>query len=220
MAKMRDRYFKGYVKEMVPTGKEGKYKATYVYHGNYYYWRASHERIKGLKGLFAALLLVDMAVFFAAVSAGGAAAKTGLLMIPALLSLIPLLYEIIGVVQFCRTKDKVREFDFEEMNVKLRYSTLVRGAMLAAGAAAAVVWSFFAQEALSYLLMALELAVSAACALTIHVIHRPLGTALVEEGDYGDIKDESGPTMFEFVPIAGSNRRDRKIAERIKKFLR
>ena len=47
-----------------------------------------------------------------------------------------------------------------------------------------------------------------------------LGTALVEEGDYGDIEDESGPTMFDFVPIAGSNNRDRKNAERIKKFLR
>ena len=191
MAKMRERYFKGYVKEMVPTGKPGKFRATYVYHGNYYYWREGVAHIRKLKLLYPALLLLDLALYFPTALADWESNRAVPLMAAVLASLIPLFYEAEGLIRFCAAGEKLREFVFDEINQRLRFAPLIRGICLLSGAAVALVWCFFAEEPKPYLLSALTLAVSGACGLAISLLHRKLRSVLVEEGDYGDIEDQS-----------------------------
>ena len=192
MAGMRDRYFKGYVKEKRLIRETGKYQVTYVYHGDYYYWRAERQAVARCKRLFGVLTASDLALLLAISLLDSQASRSPYVMAPAVLALIPMVYQLIGTVQFIRTGEKVREFDFEEINRKLKYASLGTGGFLAAGAVLALAWTFFTGEKEGFaLLAALELA-AAACAAAIHIRHRSLGAVLTEEGDYRDIKDESG----------------------------
>lgn len=191
MSKMRDRYFKGYVKEKQLTGKRGKYKTSYVYHGNYYYWKAGPQVIAAHKKLFGVLLTVNILCMAMITLLNTGASRNVYVMAPVLMSVIPLIYEVIGVVQFCRTGDKVREFDFEEINLKLRYASLVNGALLIISAIMALVWLCLSEEKLSFALLCFMELVPAACSIVIYIKHKKLGTILTEEGDYGDIEDET-----------------------------
>ena len=187
----RERYFKGYVMEKTPTDREGKYKTEYVYHGNYYYWKADQLTIRRLKRLFPVMLLADASVFFTALVMDTAVNRVPVVIGVVLLSLIPLVYEAIGVVQFCMTKERVREFEFDEINLKLRYAPLIRGAILAVSAPLALIWGLVTKGGSSFSFAAFCLAFSAGCCFVIWSEHRRLRPVLTEEGDYGDIEDET-----------------------------
>ncbi|MDE6998359.1 MAG: hypothetical protein K2P04_10870 [Oscillospiraceae bacterium] len=192
MSKMQDRYFKGYVKEKRLMGETGKYQTSYVYHGDYYYWKAGPGAAAHYKKLFGALTAVNLAVMLAISLLNSQASRSAYVMAPVVLALIPLVYQVIGVVQFVRTGDKVREFDFEEINKKLRFASLGNGGLMALAAVLAVVWACFSVEKWSFVLLAVLDLAGSACALAIHVRYKSLGAVLTEEGDYRDIKDE-GP---------------------------
>lgn len=191
MSKMRDRYFKGYIKEKQLTGKSGRYKTAYVYHGNYYYWRAEPQIIAAYKKLFAVLLAVNIVCMVIIALLNTGASRNIYVMAPVLVSVIPLIYEAIGVIQFCRTGNKVREFDFEEINLKLRYASLANGALLAVAIVMALAWLCLSEEPLNFAFLALIELIPAVCSITIYIKHKRLGTSLTEEGDYGDIEDET-----------------------------
>lgn len=191
MSKMRDRYFKGYVRENRLVGETGKYQSSYVYHGDYYYWRADRSAVARCKRLFGILTASDLALLLAISLLNSQASRNPYIMTPVLLALVPLACQIIGVVQFIRTEDKVREFDFEEINRKLRYASLGTGGCMAAAALLALVWTFFSEEKSGFLLLAVLDLAAAVCAAVVHIRHRSLGAVLTEEGDYRDIQDEN-----------------------------
>lgn len=190
MSKIRDRYFKGYVKEKELVGEKGKYKTRYVYHGNYYYWKAGKDVIRLRKKLYGVLTAVNLVIMFALTIIDSEASRNTYVMIPVLAAIVPLIYEVIGFMQFSRTGDKVREFDFEEINIKLRYASLAYSTLMAAAAVISLVWLFFADDRWSFVLTAFLGLVCSASSLVIYIKHRRLGSMLVEEGDYGDIEDE------------------------------
>lgn len=187
----RDRYFKGYVIEKSPGKKPGKYRKVYVYHGDYYYWCATQVEIAALKIRYLILLLADTAMFLVVMGWNSRATQSAWPMLAGLLSLIPLFSEIIAVVQFMCTEDKVREFEFEELNTRVRWSTLLRGIALLMGCLLSVIWAFLTHVWKGFLLLAFAYFFCAGCSLAIYCKHRTLGARLVEEGDYGDIVDET-----------------------------
>ncbi len=201
----RDRYFKGYVVEKSPGKKPGKFKKVYVYHGDYYYWRVTQAEMAKLRLRYLVFLLADMAIFFLAAGADSRASRSTWTMVAALLSLIPLLSEIIAMIQLFGTEDKVREFEFNELNTRIRWSTFLRGVILAAGSVLAVIWAFITREWTAFLLLAAAFLLCAGCSLAIYFSHRSLGSKLVEEGDYGDIVDETYSEKN--IPVVRKKRR-------------
>lgn len=189
MAGMRDKYFKGYVKEKRPVGKNGKLKTVYVYHGNYFYWQVSRKTIGQYKWLFGAFTVVGLALMLAISLLNSQASRNVVVMIPVLLALIPLVFQVIGVVQFIRTKEKVPEFDFNEINLKLRYATLINGGLMAVTGVMALVWMFFAGAGQGFGLLGALAAVAAACALVLYFRQKTLGSVMTEKGDYDKIQD-------------------------------
>lgn len=122
----------------VPADNKKGFKIKYVYTGPWYMWRVSAEEKKRNKRVIGALCVLDILFFAVAGLMPGSLNTVKWVEIPGLFSLIPLIYEIIGVVFFCLAKEKIQQLDFKRIKLFLGASPMIRGAFTATTAIAGI----------------------------------------------------------------------------------
>lgn len=105
-------------------------RMVYRYSGPWYYWNRTPEELKKTKWRIGAAGILDGILFF----------LTSVLYIDinlmsrmktlALLSLLALIYEELGIVQFCMQKEQMMKPDFENIATKLKLITPLRAVLL------------------------------------------------------------------------------------------
>lgn len=186
MSKYRDRYFKDVTveKRTVP-GRKRPCKV-YLYHGDFYYWDRPVKTIRRYKWVYALLFCLNVALYLMATVRDTGANREKYLSVPILLAAAALIYGLYAVVHFCMAGEKIREFDFQEINTKLLGAAISSAVLQLAGAGMSVFYALSRRTTDGYLVLAVELAACGACALTVFLLHRRLGTVLVEEGEGAD----------------------------------
>ena len=122
----------------VPADNKKGFKIKYVYSGPWYIWRTEPEEIQKSKVVIGILCLLDMILFAAAGLMPGSVNTVKWVEIPGLFSLLALVYEITGVVAFCRSKEKMLQPDFRRIKTYLGAAPVVRGVLTLATAAGSV----------------------------------------------------------------------------------
>lgn len=181
MSKWRDEYFQEYTveKEILPSGRK---RRLYVYHGNYYFWREP-EKVSSLKKEYAGLFALNLVVYFLTTLGNTQPSHTKYLAVPALLALIAMMFELYAIVQFCMVKEKVREFEFNDLNTKLLGSTVSNAALTSAAGIVSLYYAALTSLWLPYALTAIGFSVCAGCAIAVYRLHKSLHPVLVEEGE-------------------------------------
>ena len=129
MSSLRQRFEENYVAVDVSEGEKVKIK--YIYYGPWYMWDIPKERVKHGKYMLCFLCILNIVLF-----AAGSLRETRLnaavaIEVPCILSLITLMFEIIGIIQFCATGDRFTRMLFHDINMKLRIAPVVHAALLA-----------------------------------------------------------------------------------------
>lgn len=108
-------YFEGYVKEEKVDPKTGKKKTEYRYAGDYYIFQVEKEKFQEFKVSSAVLTLAATILFIISCALGSEASITVYVGVPELISLIPLCYQIIGLIGLLKNgspKMTIREYTF------------------------------------------------------------------------------------------------------------
>lgn len=108
-------YFEGYDKHVTKDPLTGKKKTEYRYTGDYYFFRLTDEEFKSVKRKSVIQIGLAVSIWVISQLLGAAGNKSLVSGIPALLSIIPLCYVMIGLIGFLRTKEPkmtIREFKF------------------------------------------------------------------------------------------------------------
>ncbi len=132
------RFSEEYMAVKVPANNKRGFKVKYVYGGPLYKWDLTEEEVGGLKWKAALFLLADVCVFFMAALIRSWMNARLWVAVPGTLSLIPLIYELIGTVSVCVSKREFTEDARNDCQIKLKYSLVIRCALLLVTFAAAV----------------------------------------------------------------------------------
>lgn len=184
MSKWRDKYFQEYTVEQ-EIQENGHRKRVYLYHGNYYYWRKP-EQVHRNKSLYCALFLFDLISYFATTMANSIPNQAKLIAVPALLALISMMFELYAILSFCFSKEKIREFEFEDLNLKLLGSTMSNFILMAAACVLCIYYAVWQGPWLPYTVAAIGYGVCAGCAFVVYYLHKKLRPVMVEEGEGAD----------------------------------
>lgn len=182
MSKWKEEYFRDFTVE-TETGKNGKTRRVYVYHGDYYFWE-NPRQVKRNKVLCAGLYVVNVAVYF--LTSLGIPYQAKYLTIPTMLGLFALVVELYALVQLCAAKGKLREFDFNDLNTRLLVSAACNAVISFAGVPLSLYYGFQTGDWRTYAVSALGFAVCGLCGGTVYLLHRKLRPVMVEAGDAGE----------------------------------
>lgn len=182
MSKWRDQYFREYTveKEVLESGRS---RRVYVYHGNFYFWK-NPQQVTRNKLIYTGLLALNIAVYI--LTSLGITPQAKYLAVPVMLDLVPMVFEMYAVVQFCIVREKVREFEFNDMNTKLLGATISNAVLASAAVLVSLYYGIQMGSWRSYVLIALGFAVCAGCAIVVFLLHKNLRPVMVEEGEGAD----------------------------------
>lgn len=110
-----DLYFEGYAKEETVDPTTGRKRTQYVYHGDYYIFRRAAEEYRRFRLGSAARVIGAAALFLASHALGPRGSVLPYIGIPALLSLIPLCYTLMGLAALLGTREPkmtIRQYSF------------------------------------------------------------------------------------------------------------
>lgn len=110
-----DLYFEGYAKEEKIDPATGRKRTDYVYHGDYYIFRLEAEEYRRFRLGSAARVIAAAALFAAAHILGPRGSILPYIGVPAVLSLIPLCFVLMGLVTLWGTKEPkmtIRQYSF------------------------------------------------------------------------------------------------------------
>lgn len=186
MSKYRDRYFKDVTVEEQSVPGRKRPRRVYLYHGDFYYWDRPVKTIRRYKWIYAALFCLNAVLYLLAAIRDTGANRAKYLSVPVLLTAAALMYGLYAIVHFCMAGEKLREFDFQEINTKLLGAAVSSAVLQFAGAAMSLYYALSDRTASGYFALAAELAVCGGCALTVFLMHRRLGSVLLEEGEGAD----------------------------------
>jgi|GEM_PF-982411 len=130
MKSYREQFVEHYIKVEEPYDNKKGYKTKYVYCGPWYMWNvAPHMLIRkkctlGVAGAINLFLFILCAVQYADVN------RALLVETPATLSVIALIFEALGIVQFCAAKSRITESSFQDIGMKLRIAPLAHALLL------------------------------------------------------------------------------------------
>lgn len=181
MSKWRDKYFREYTVEK-EIQENGRGKRIYLYHGNYYFWQKP-ERVRKNKRLYCVFFLFDLIFYFATTMANSTPNQTKLLAVPVLLTLIAMMFELYAIALFCLSKEKIPEFEFEDLNLKLVGSAMSNFILMALACVLSVFCGVWYGPWLPYIVTAVGYGVCAVCALTVYRLHKKLRPVMVAEGE-------------------------------------
>lgn len=128
----RDKFEANYAAVWEPSGNRNGFKIRYRYYGPWYVWDLSPTEYRRCKLSFAVAGILRAAVYLFVSTLYADVNMAAYFYAPAALSLIALLFELLGVVQFCIQKEKVTELDMDGIAWKLKIAAPVDAGFLVA----------------------------------------------------------------------------------------
>lgn len=139
MKTYKAKFEENYLAVEEPCDNRKGFRIRYTYIGPWYVWNTSCERIRTVKWTIGILCLLCVVLFLCGSLMDSKLNSSRYVELFGTLSVAALLYEVIGVIQFCTAKDKMTSLDFEDIRSKLLLAPLLHGLLLACAAAAAVI---------------------------------------------------------------------------------
>lgn len=138
MKTMRDTFEENYVAVEVPSSNRQGFKIRYDYIGPWYRWDLLPEAVKGEKRVIGNACAISLLLFLFGALQSSVLNYSRYVELFGMLSLAAFLFEGIGTVQMCLTKEKFTNMSFNDFNKKLRIAPLLHGILLLLAAAACV----------------------------------------------------------------------------------
>ena len=127
---MRETFEENYKAVKIPARNKKGYKIEYVYIGKWYGWKEDRAVVRRVKAAAAAALILSVLLYLYAALQNDPLNWSVPISIMGLLSLAPLLFLVIGMIQFLAAKEKFTEQDYKDMNVKLHAAPVLHGSLL------------------------------------------------------------------------------------------
>ena len=129
---MREHFEENYEAVQVPASNKRGFKISYQYVGKWYAWRESPGEVAKVKRYITTTLIVSIVLYLAAAIENASVNWSRWVSMLGLLSLAPLIFLIIGTVQFLLSKDKMKEESLKDFLAKLKIAPVFHGGLLAA----------------------------------------------------------------------------------------
>jgi hypothetical protein len=134
----RKRYFENHLLEIKADGKNHA-KKVLIYTGTWIRWKLNLRKMSILKNIYFWFLIINITVFLFSGLQYHPVNELWFVSIPALISLVPLLLEIIGIIQFLFLKKTVTSFDYKEIHKRIYFGSLFHSIFLLLTAGACIV---------------------------------------------------------------------------------
>ena len=105
-------------------------KIRYVYIGPWYVWNAPRQQIQTTKRLIGLACVFSVLIFLLGSVADSPLNYARYVELPGSLSLAALVFEVVGVVQFCAAGKKMTNMDFDDIRRKLLIAPLLHALLL------------------------------------------------------------------------------------------
>ncbi|MDD3794564.1 MAG: hypothetical protein PHE06_01100 [Lachnospiraceae bacterium] len=138
MKTMKDTFEENY--EAVPRPGKNKrgFKIRYQYVGLWYRWNISQKEMRSCKLFLAGTCVLSILFFLMASLPYSYLNHSRFVELPGTLSIAALLFEVIGVVQFCAAGEKVTNMSFQGIHIKLNLAPAVHAVLLLGTGAACI----------------------------------------------------------------------------------
>lgn len=169
-----ERFEEDYVAVQEPCSNRKGFKVRYVYYGPWYLWKLEpedHRKVKkriGTACILGAVLFLISALQYSAVNTSILTSAAGAL------SLVPFLFEVIGVVHFCTAGERMTRPDYQDINWKLRVAAPMHGALVFVTAVSGLFYSLYTGLTLKAVLISAGYFLASVCIFDIYVTYRQL----------------------------------------------
>ncbi len=116
MASSSEKFNRNYQLDQIPNNSKKGYKNVYTYIGDYYTWDLKAVEIKNIRLTFFILEIATIIIFLYTSLQHGVLNSVPVVVIPALLSLIAWIFEIIAIFFFCFFKLPLKEEDHSRIH--------------------------------------------------------------------------------------------------------
>lgn len=174
MKTYRSKFEENYRAIKEPSHNKKGFKMTYVYVGPWYVWNVPKTRVQTVKRLTGAACLLSVILFGSGSLLDSFLNCSRYVEFFGILSVAALLYEVIGVIQFCTAKEQMTNMDFEDIKNKMMIAPLLHAALLLGAVAAAVCLFFSHTSGLTDIIVTLCYFFSGLLSLLIFSCYRSL----------------------------------------------
>lgn len=138
MKTYRSKFEENYRAIKEPCNNRKGFRMNYVYIGPWYVWNVPRARVQTVKRLIGAACLFSVILFGSGSLLDSFLNCSRYVELFGILSVAALLYEVIGVIQFCAVKEQMTNMDFEDIKNKMMIAPLLHAALLLGAVTAAV----------------------------------------------------------------------------------
>lgn len=138
MKSMRESFEENYQAVREPFHNKQGFRICYEYIGPWYQWNLNPASLRMEKRRFGSMCAVSLILFLAGSFQNSVLNYSRYTELFGLLSTAAFIFEIIGTIQFCMTKEKVTNMTFFDIHTKLMAAPLIHGLLLMCMAAACV----------------------------------------------------------------------------------
>ena len=191
----RERFEDNYMAVSVPADNKKGFKIRYIYYKPWHIWNLPPEELKKKKILFGVLFPLSFILFLFSGGQYTGVNFDRLVGIPTMFSVIAFLFEALGIIQFCVSKYRTTEQNYNDITGKIMFSTLAHAILLSFAAGSCIVYMANMGFSAGNALVAVGYFASAALAVFIRTQYRgiPLKTEmnmnLDKFADSGEKKD-------------------------------
>lgn len=119
MKTLRESFEENYIAIKKPCANKKGFKIEYVYYGPWYMWDISKTALLRTKRNIGVLCVLNIAFLCVASLQDSPINYSLLVEIPGVLSLLALMFQIIGIVQFICSKEKMTRYTYNDINIKM-----------------------------------------------------------------------------------------------------
>lgn len=113
-----------------PCDNKKGYRIRYIYISPWYVWNAPKVRIDTAKRLMGLACVFSVVIFFLGSMADSFLNYARYVELPGMLSIAALVFDVVGVAQFCAAKEKMTNMDFQDIRTKLLIAPLMHALLL------------------------------------------------------------------------------------------
>ena len=139
MKTMREKFEEDYVAVEEPCNNRQGFRIRYDYVGPWYRWKLLPEALRGEKRVIGNACAISLLLYLFGALQSSVLNYSRYVELFGMLSLAAFVFEAVGTMQFCTSKDKVTNMSFSDINTKLRVAPLLQGILILCAAAACVV---------------------------------------------------------------------------------
>lgn len=187
MKTFRERYEENYVAVSKPADNKEGFTIEYVYYAPWHIWNLPEEELNRKKRAIGTSMALSAVIFFI-VSAQNIGVNTEIAVaLSGILSICALIFEGLGVVQFCAAKYRTTRQNFDDVTSKIMLATLLHFLFLFAAAVGCVYYMVKVSFSASGLLAAIGYLISALLSIYIRTQYKSI-----------PLKTEANTTLQEY----------------------